>query len=196
MKALIKKDVLTLGRQFRYFLVLLLFFAAIPGDFASSFAMVYAITLPVSAIAYDERSKWDTLAAGMPYTPLAIVGGKYALGYLGMAAFGCISLLARMFAASLRSVQMEGTVPFISNALFSLVLLAVVLPFVYRYGVEKGRIALYFLFGVFLAAFMLIGGQGGIINSVLPLGQSFVLSLAANALSLYVSVKIYVRHRR
>ena len=101
-----------------------------------------------------------------------------------------------MFAASLRSVQMEGTVPFISNALFSLVLLAVVLPFVYRYGVEKGRIALYFLFGVFLAAFMLIGGQGGIINSVLPLGQSFVLSLAANALSLYVSVKIYVRRRR
>lgn len=82
MKALIKKDVLTLGRQFRYFLVLLLFFAAIPGDFASSFAMVYAIKLPVSAIAYDERSKWDTLAAGMPYTPLAIVGGKYALGYL------------------------------------------------------------------------------------------------------------------
>ena len=80
MKALIKKDIFTVLKSMKVFLVIIILFSIIPGFSASSFAVVYASMLPLTALAYDERSKWDTLAATMPYSPWQIVGSKYALG--------------------------------------------------------------------------------------------------------------------
>ena len=64
----------------KIFLVLLVAFALIPGYSMSAFAVMYAAMLPMTALAYDERSKWDTLAAMMPYSTGALVLSKYLLG--------------------------------------------------------------------------------------------------------------------
>lgn len=57
MKALIKKDFFTVLKSMKVFLLLFLLFAIIPDSSASSFAIVYAAMLPLTALAYDERSK-------------------------------------------------------------------------------------------------------------------------------------------
>ena len=66
MKALLLKDFYVLWKQMKAFLVLILLFSALPGSYNAIFAVTYAAMLPYSCVAYDERSKWDQLAAMMP----------------------------------------------------------------------------------------------------------------------------------
>ena len=63
MRGLIMKDMLTIARQAKAFLILILFFAVTPNFSGSSFALVYTAMMPISALAYDENCKWDQLAA-------------------------------------------------------------------------------------------------------------------------------------
>ena len=81
MKGLFIKDVYTLTKQLKLFLVLLLVFALWPGGGMVTFAVIYARLLPMTAMAYDEQSKWNQLAAMMPYTTFQLVFSKYVLGY-------------------------------------------------------------------------------------------------------------------
>lgn len=137
MKGLLLKDILTLYKQTKIILLLMVVFACIP-----AFAVFYGAMMPITALAYDERSKWDELAAMMPYTAKAIVGSKYALGLL---LIGSISLLS---AASQVVVSVVQHVPLNTETLISIPLVAcgallmmlIDLPLMFRLGVEKGRI--------------------------------------------------------
>ena len=82
MKGLLLKDWYTLTRQLKFILAMLVFFSILPGYSTVSFALVYAAMLPITALAYDERSKWDELAAMMPYSVRELVLSKYILGLL------------------------------------------------------------------------------------------------------------------
>ena len=82
MKALIIKDTYVIWRQMKYFLVLILLFSALPSGFNNAFAVIYTSMLPYTALAYDERSKWDQLAAMMPYSTRDAVRSKYVFGWL------------------------------------------------------------------------------------------------------------------
>ena len=66
MKALLYKDAMVLWKQMKLMLLLILIFAVIPSEFQNTFAVLYAALLPYSALAYDERSRWDRMAAAMP----------------------------------------------------------------------------------------------------------------------------------
>ena len=142
MKGLLLKDWYTLIKQMKIMLMLMLVFACVPGYSMAAFAVVYAAMLPVTALAYDERSKWNQLAAMMPYTSQSIVGSKYALGLL---LIGSISLLS---AASQVVVSVVQHVPLNTETLISIPLVAcgallmmlIDLPLMFRLGVEKGRI--------------------------------------------------------
>lgn len=91
MRGLIMKDMLTIAKQAKAFLILILFFAVIPSFSGSSFAMLYAAMMPISALAYDENCKWDQLAAMMPYSVRDIVLSKYLFGYICLLATGALS---------------------------------------------------------------------------------------------------------
>lgn len=142
MKGLLIKDWKTLLKQMKVMLAIVVVFACIPGTYMAAFALFYAAMLPVTALAYDERAKWDELAAMMPYTAKAIVGSKYALGLL---LIGSISLLS---AASQVVVSVVQHVPLNTETLISIPLVAcgallmmlIDLPLMFRLGVEKGRI--------------------------------------------------------
>ena len=133
MKGLLLKDILTLYKQTKIILLLMVVFACIPGLPTSAFAVFYGAMMPITALAYDERSKWDELAAMMPYTAKAIVGSKYALGLL---LIGSISLLS---AASQVVVSVVQHVPLNTETLISIPLVACG-ALLFRLGVEKGRI--------------------------------------------------------
>ena len=136
MKGLLLKDILTLYKQTKIILLLMVVFACIPGLPTSAFAVFYGAMMPITALAYDERSKWDELAAMMPYTAKAIVG---------LLLIGSISLLS---AASQVVVSVVQHVPLNTETLISIPLVAcgallmmlIDLPLMFRLGVEKGRI--------------------------------------------------------
>jgi len=194
MRALIKKDLFVLIRQMRMFLVIIVVFAILPGNSMTVFAVVYTAMLPYTALAYDERSKWDQMAAMLPYTNGDIVLSKYLLGYLLMGCAALLSLAAKLITRSDPSGMLLGLC-------IGLLMMALTLPPMFRFGVEKGR-----MFFVFLMVLLGVGGTSlvtGITES--PNTGSMehllmlILPLAAvvlNLVSIPLSIVLYGRRDR
>ena len=201
MRGLIMKDMLTIAKQAKAFLILILFFAVIPSFSGSSFAMLYAAMMPISALAYDENCKWDQLAAMMPYSVRDIVLSKYLLGYICLLATGALYVTA---AAKGTAVSGEDIAQIAVMACFALIFLAVNLPCMFRLGVEKGRLLFMAMIGVIV--FLVVGFGDNIaegINkasaggSLAPGAMAIAASaLAANMASVALSERAYKRKMR
>ena len=168
MKALLKKDIFCVLKTMKVFLLVIVLLAFIPGFSACSFALIYAAMLPLTALAYDERCKWDVLAATMPYSPRQIVLSKYALGILGVLASLILTLAAQ---ALINPSQFDGetAVMLLSTACAGILMLLLSLPLAFRFGVEKGRLFLMALLSCSAVA-------------VFSLNARFTQALAASAL--------------
>ena len=155
MKALLYKDIFVLWKQMKFFLLLILVFSAIPNSFNNAFAVIYAAMLPYTAMAYDERSKWDQLAAMMPYSIRDLVLSKYLLGWLGIAAATVLSFVLQSVLALASNTSFSAATLFI--ALCSAVcIISVTLPMMFRFSVEKARLAM------FLIIFLICGSAGAV----------------------------------
>ena len=204
MKALIKKDIFTVLKSMKVFLVIIILFSIIPGFSASSFAVVYAVVyasmLPLTALAYDERSKWDTLAATMPYSPWQIVGSKYALGYLGLAGSILLTLAAqaatRLLGVAFDAASSESV---LYAACTGLMMTALSLPAAFRLGVEKGRLMLTALLVCILAVVLLSDRLTQVFSADTSAASLRIAALiffaAINAASIALSAKLYEKRR-
>lgn len=195
MKGLLIKDWKTLLKQMKAMLVIVVVLACIPGTYMAAFALFYAAMLPITALAYDERAKWDELAAMMPYTAKAIVGSKYVLGLTLVLPVLALSMLSRLIVHSAPIVS-EDTMSLLITACLSLVLMAIDLPFMFRFGVEKGRLIYILLTCVFVVAGVNYAGK--LADAVNSIGAAMVttvplLLLAAAVIALLISYLISVR---
>ena len=156
MSALILKDYYVIFRQMRIFLLLVLVFSCIPGAFYSTFAVVYASMLPYTALAYDERSHWDQMAAMMPYSDRDLVLSKYVFGWLSTAAAAAASFVLQTVLAAVWPGAEGPSVPVILlSVCVAVCILDITLPMMFRFGVEKARLAM------FLIIFLVCAGAGG-----------------------------------
>ncbi|MEA4894033.1 MAG: ABC-2 transporter permease [Oscillospiraceae bacterium] len=198
MKGLIIKDFYSLVKQLRMYILFIAVMTFIPGFSMITFAVVYTTMLPMTSIAYDERSKWDKLAAMMPYSATDIVLSKYILGallVLGTAVFACF---AQAIVGIFTNTALTGLF-FIKLAFvvcFAFVMESIELPVLIRFGVEKGRLL--------IILFMVLVGVGGatLIDNVTDfISKDFKLAVflpfaalaavAVTALSAFISAKLY-----
>lgn len=202
MKALLKKDIYVLVRQMKIFLLMMAVFAVVPSLNLSVFAIAYCGMLPYTAMAYDERSKWPKLAAMMPYTTGDIVLSKYVLGWLATAIASVLSLAAHGILG--RFLSVEYSMPLsavLPSFCVGLIMIALTLPLMFRFGVEKGRM-FFVLFIVMLAC-----GGAGLVQGVFSADdvpaalQSLVglgvpaLAVVLTAVSVPLSVRLYDRQQ-
>lgn len=142
MKGLLYKDACTLVRQVGIMLALVVLFGCMQRGSMTAVAIFYASLLPMTALAYDERCKWDTMAAGMPYSDLALVGSKYVLGAVCVAGATVVCLLAQL---AFGSFCAEDAATTLVIALLAFGLNVIELPVMFRFGVEKGRLVFLLL---------------------------------------------------
>lgn len=195
MRALLKKDFYVLSKQMRFFLLALLIFAALPTASTTLFAVVYSAMLPYSTLAYDERSKWDRLAAMLPYSTRDIVLSKYVLGYLFCALATCIAILAKILFSTAGITPMD-TSPLmaISAASIALLLMALTLPPMFRFGVEKGRVVYIIVIVAVATGSLTILGESSAGTAALMELSAMVLPVAAvviNIFSILLSIRLY-----
>ena len=170
MKALLVKDFLTLSRYLRMALLFVVIFACIPGGSMAAYAMVFAAMIPMTALAYDEQSKWPRLAAMMPYSSRQLVMSKYVLGYVMLGGAMLLSVISMVVITLVRGEALD------PGALFSLVILAcvaamilaVTMPLIMHFGVEKGRL-------------VMLVGVGAIVGVTFALGENDSLMTAMDA---------------
>ena len=202
MKALIQKDVYVLWKQMRIFLLVMLVIMAGNGTFGGVFVVVWCAMLPYTALAYDERCKWDQMASMMPYAPRDLVLSKYVLGWLCSAVAGVIALALQAVVRALR-LPLETVSPLsvLISFCVSACVLAITLPLMFRFSVERGRMVM------FLVIFLVCGGAGAMASLVAPdngpvpgnltalLSMAAVLApvaaVALTAVSIPVSLRLY-----
>ena len=184
-----------LWKQIRSFILLVLVFFFFQGSVGSVFIVIWCAMLPYTALAYDERCKWDQLAAMMPYSNRDMVLSKYVLGWLCAGAASVLSLAAQ---AVLKNGDFR---VILLSFCASVCILAITLPLMLRFGVERGRM------GMFLMIFLVCGGAGILAEAAAPdsaaalrlLPAAAVLGPAAaavlTAVSIPVSLRLYAARR-
>lgn len=197
MSGLLLKDWYVLTKQLKLMLLILVIFACILGPSMASFAIIYAAMLPVTAMAYDERSKWNELAIMMPYSPKELVGCKYMLGLISVGVAFTLSL-AMQFAASLirgETFSAESLLLLLFISCLALLLLAINLPVMFKLGVEKGRIAFAILLCGGVVAGMTLSDKllsllSKLTSITLPTVGILVITAVIFTVSIPVSVKL------
>ena len=192
MKALIQKDFYVIWKQMRIYVVIILLLSMINSAFNTVFLVVWCSMLPYTAMAYDERSHWNQLAAMMPYSKRGIVLSKYVLGWLCMAAAGLLCLAARMVLGHFLENEVDASIVLTSLCL-GVISLAVTLPAVMRFGVERGRmIFMVVIFGAAIGTGIVLDSADILPRISLPLMALMpIAAAAATAVSIPLSMKLY-----
>lgn len=154
MKGLLKKDLYMLWAYCRIYLLLLPLFL-LAGYFQPDtffFAVYPSIIvgmLPATLLSYEEKCKWDLFCLTLPVPRWKVVAEKYLLSVLGTGMITLISAIVQfgIFLQS-RPFDYEGY-----QAILTLLITlgfggpSLLLPVVFRLGMEKGRLAYYFVVG-------------------------------------------------
>ena len=156
MKGLLLKDIYMAVKYCRvYFLIAVVFAVAFVWS-DNFFLAVYPVflvgALSVNLLSYDEKCKWSLYAGTFPYTRTQLVSVKYIVTLL---ALGLSVLLmglgfaAHMFVAD--DFQLSELLTFFGLLLsMGLASPSLMLPVIFRFGVEKGAYRLLRGAGLFL----------------------------------------------
>ena len=204
MLGLVYKDLMVMRRTLLLYGAMGIVYGiiAIYGD---QYGMVFALMMivsamvPVSAISYDERSKWDKIVNTMPLSRKEIVLSKYVLAIL-LTAISSVIIFAFYMLVPEMPLE-EKAVTTAVMAMMAMLYQAALMPVMFKFGSEKGRtmmLAILFVPAVLIFAI----GEMNIIDvnaaiSFLERNEAMIpylmagFVLAIYSLSMALSVKIY-----
>ena len=157
--------------------------------FSSTIGILVTISMPLTAIAYEEKDGWQKFVVASGTKIRTIGGEKYLLGIV----FALVSIIVYAVTFMLVGETENRAVEITAPICMQFFVLSVVLPMVFKFGVERGRVYMI------VAAVALMAG----LIAVLPLledmqegGTIFIIcasvfSVAAICVSFLVSLKIY-----
>ena len=203
MKGLLLKDWYMMKKYCRYYLFVSIGFIILSMiSSGNMFFIFYPCLLcgmiPVNLLGYDERSRWTEHVGTLPYTKAQIVSAKYLIGL-----FTQIAMLTAICVTQGVKMSVEGNFV-LKEFLILMTLLLIIasvassltLPFIFKFGVEKGRTAYYVMIGVVCAGSFIAttlfnkGLQNNIqLNAVLPI--ACFIGVGIYVLSWYLSIIFY-----
>lgn len=153
MKGLLLKDWYVLKSSWGYYLLLLAVFIAcgIKDSFFVFYQYIFVGIIIMSLIAYEEKEKWEQYAATLPYTKAQVVSEKYIL----CLCLGAVTLLLNLivqtsFMLFSHTYDTDKLLLMLFDFLpIALLPAAILLPFIFKFGMHKGRFVFYFVIGVF-----------------------------------------------
>lgn len=152
MKGLLLKDFYMMMKYCRSYLFVAVICMAASFSEQSLFAYYPCVLcgmIPCSLLAYDERSRWLQYSGTLPYTKGQIVSGKYLIGLMAQAVMLILTGIVQAVVMKLHddfSLGEFGSV-IMMILLMSMLPSAISLPLIFKWGVEKGRVAYYVMIG-------------------------------------------------
>ena len=198
MRGLLYKDLCVLWKSMKLFLLMVVIFCLLPSSGVFNTGMFFAVytgLLPVTLLSYDERSHWDRLALMLPVTRRDVVRSKYlvgaALSLLAVALYGAGRLLFDRMSPG----AALGTGALAVSA--ALLLQALLYPFLFRLGVEKGRVTIVLISVILVAVvmgFFSVESASPDIHSLAATGAApllFAVAVIAELISVRVAERLY-----
>ena len=202
MKALIYKDLLAVWKYCRTHLFMCAAFLLSSVfveeySFLQMYPLIFMGTLVSTLIAYDERDKWDRLVLTMPVTRKQYVSAKYLTGLILQGTVLLLTVLAHALQLHLNKSLVWDA--FWMDIAMLVVLAAaapsLILPFIFKNGSEKGRMAYLIVIGtlfavvvgggVILAKLELVGGLMELPVGIIAAVAAVILYPASWALSVH-----------
>ena len=198
MKGLLLKDLYMSEKYCRVFLLIVVVFFGMslmsgPGFFLLAYPCILVGLIPSSLVSYDEREKWDVYSGTLPCSRRQLVSCKYLVGLIGELPVICITTvlyalgLFRMGAFDPHAVLGMAAV----FLLLGLIGPAATLPFMFRFGAEKGRI-------VYFAVIILLCGGSAAFGSIqvpggenIPGAGAFMPQAGVSLLMAFLALLIY-----
>ena len=210
MRGLLEKDFRLLKGQKNFFLLILVITVLLSLNSEDNFAVTYltfiAGFLTISSFGYDDNGNCMPFLMTLPVSRKLYVKSKYVLGFL----LTFIGWMAGMVISTVTAFLHKAP-PTTEAVLFQLawvflwmILLAFVLPMLFRFGAEKGRMATLAMMLVFMAIVFALSklaeGMGVDVDACLDAlaGQQIIVLVAGLAvvalilvlISYFISVKI------
>ena len=193
MKGIVIKDLLTLKSSMKTVVLIVILFgfmgAKSGSAYMSTFASVYAAILPMTCMAFDERSRFNRYAVIMPVNLRDIVLSKYVVGLiLAVAATVVAVAMTALSGGSIgETVAASIAIPMVYHS--------ILLPLMFKFGVEKSRIII--LAGVVVPAvgisFLEESGRlSGVINALGSVQVSSALAYAAGGLIVIYTASVLI----
>lgn len=205
MKGLLLKDFYMIAKYCRSYLLILAAFllASVFSDdnfFFIFYPCVLAGLIPVTLLSYDERSRWNQYFGTLPYTKSQFVSVKYLISLLIVPVplvFTAVSQSIRMY--SLGTFDLPGLLLLLGQlVILALFPAALALPFIFKFGIEKGRMGYYIMIAVVCAGAFIMPefAESGVTQALrISPGLLFLLLLAAAiviyAASWLLSIRFY-----
>lgn len=163
MKGLIIKDILNLRRSFKTTLLIICLFAIYAygtnnPSYLISMVVLILTMMSITSIAYDDMAKWDRYALAMPISRKDIVISKYVLSILLSIVSVLVSFIVTYILILPRADISIKELLLIAYVVFSisLIFVSMILPFIYKFGVEKARIISIGIFAIPTAILFLL----------------------------------------
>jgi hypothetical protein len=203
MLGLIYKDLLVSRKYFKSVFLLVAFyfiFGIITNNimFAAYMIIILSTMIIFSTFSFDEVAKWDSFALSLPVKRSKIVLSKYVIAYTWSALGAIFSIATYCIYNTVNKVAIESE-SFISAGValeLSILVVSVTTPVIYKYGIEKGRLALFVILGVPAILTLYIASK---INVTMPSESTIkllvlispIVTILIALISIYLSITIY-----
>ena len=191
MRGLLRKDLYLALRYCRSMLLILAVFVGVSfmareNLFFAMYPCLLCGMIPVTLMSYDERSHWNQYSLTMPYTRGQLVGSKYVFGLMvDLAALAASLAILAARGAVFGENPTAGELFTMGELMLAVSLLSpsLCLPWMFKLGVEKGRMIYYcVLFVVFGGSAAVSTGLSGEAELTLTGGIGHLALLASGLL--------------
>ncbi len=109
------------------------------------YPVLMAVVMPVTLLSYEERCKWDVCSRTMPYKKSWLVSEKFLFMCGILVIVTILTTVAKVFNEMVHGKLLFTEILQNQGVFFSVGLIAgsVLLTIIYKFGVEKGRMAYY-----------------------------------------------------
>ena len=185
MMGMVYKDFLVQRKQLGYFAVFFLVYTLLAATGVMPPAIMYTMTvligmmLPMSTFAYDDLARWNKYAAATPAGRRGIVAGKYVFSLLAILAAAAVSALLLTAVVVLKpelGPLDEGLIGLVICVLIAMIINAVMLPVLVKFGAEKSRVISIIIFVAIFGGILLLGQLAETLGGIV-IPAWFVLAL-------------------
>ena len=147
MKGLLLKDFCILKKQMKLMVVFVIFYAiwavaAKMPTMMGTMVILLSIMMPISSMSYDEAGQWYRYAFSLPIPRRTLVLSKYVLGFLVSLGGLVVSAIGNIIILALTNGEnaLESWLTIIGFLELGVIFFSIIIPILFKYGVEKGRL--------------------------------------------------------
>lgn len=201
MKGLLIKDFYMACKYCKVFFLLVIgmLIASIVEDspFITMYPLILAGVLPVTLIAYEEHCKWNLYCGTLPVSRKQLVSNKYLVSAINIVIVIILSSITQAIRMNANGIFTIKNYLLLISSFASIALIppSILLPFIFKLGSEKGKLAYYAVFGVMCATITILS-LDDMLNSISNGVSIMLLPISILVFALSWSISIYFYENR